>query len=424
MKLKVVHLSTSDINGGAAIAAFRIHNAQLKSGINSKLLVQSKFSNNSNVISLIQSPLDKLKYYVRKFGDKLMYKTLSICDWDAFTFPYFGLDVSGNEIIKEADIIVLHQTNGGFLSLSSLSKLAALNKPLIFTLHDMWSFTGGCHYSNDCEKFLEHCGNCPSLKSNKENDFSRKIHNRKNIVYNKLNLNIVTCSNWLNTEAKRSSLFHEKRIRTIHNPVDTEIFKPAYKIKSRTELNLPNDKILILTGAMNLNIERKGFKYLISALKIISENQGDIDREINIVIFGTLEEKVLSEIPFQVHQLGKIDNENRLVQCYNSADIYVTSSLQDNLPNTVVESLSCGTPVVAFDTGGMPDMIEHLKNGYLAGLRYPEDFAKGIVSLLSDFELLDRMKINCRETALTKFNEAGIANQYSDFYKNILTENE
>ena len=388
MKFKIVHLSTSDLNGGAAIAAFRIHKAQLKSGINSKLLVQSKYSDNPDVISLIQSPSDKIKNYARRVGDKLIAKTLSITDWDSFTFPYFGLDVSGNNIIKEADIIVLHQTSGGFLSLNSLSNFIALNKPLIFTLHDMWAFTGGCHYNNDCENYLDRCGNCPQLKSSNENDFSRKIHLRKKVVYDKLNLNIITCSNWLNTEAKRSALFHEKRIKTIHNPINQDMFKPGDKLFSRRKLNLPPDKTLILIGAMNLNIERKGFKYLISALNIISKSQGELNKNMDIVIFGSLDENILNEIPLRVHQLGKIDNESGLVHCYNSADVFVAPSLQDNLPNTVIESLSCGTPVVAFDIGGMPDMIEHLKNGCRAELKSSEDLATGIVTLLSDSGLL------------------------------------
>lgn len=422
MDLKVVHLSASDFNGGAAIAAFRIHIAQLKSGINSKFLVQSKYSDNPNVISLIQSPFDKIKNYARKFGDKLTVKALSITDWDAFTFPYFGLDVSGIDIIKEADIIILHQTSGGFLSLKSLSKLAALNKPLIFTLHDMWTFTGGCHYNNDCENYINRCGNCPQLKFSNENDFSRKIHMRKKTVYNKLNLIITTCSNWLNTEAKSSALFQETRIETIHNPIDTEIYKPGDKLLSRRELNLPADKFLILSGAMNLNIERKGIKYLISALNIISKSKGELINNMDIVIFGSLDENILNEIPFHVHQLGKIDNESGLVHCYNSADVFVAPSLQDNLPNTVIESLSCGTPVVAFDIGGMPDMIEHLKNGYLAKLKSSEDLAGGIVTLLSDSGLLLKMKKKCRETALEKFNETTIGNQYLEFYKEVLAE--
>jgi len=422
MDFKVVHLSTSDLNGGAAIAAFRIHNAQLKSGINSKFLVQSKLSDNSSVISLVQSPLDKIKYRVRSFGDKLFAKTLSITDWDAFTFPYFGLDVSGNDIVKESDILILHQTCSGFLSLNSISKLTELKKPIIFTLHDMWPFTGGCHYNNYCENYYNQCGICPQLKSSSGNDFSFKIHKRKKSIYKKLNLNIVTSSNWLNKEAEVSSLLGENSIKTIYTPIDTDTFKPRDKLFSRRELSLQPDKTLILIGAMNLNIKRKGIEYLISALKIINKDKPELIKNLDTIIFGSLDESILSEIPFKVHQLGKINDENKLVDCYNAADIYVTPSLQDNLPNTVIESLSCGTPVVAFNTGGMPDMIEHLENGYLAELKSSNDLAAGMVTLLSDTKELLKMKEKCRDTALEKFNEETIANQYSAYYKELLAE--
>jgi len=422
MDQKVVHLSASDIGGGAAIAALRIHVAQLKSGINSKLLVQSKFSDNSSVIVLVHTPFDKLKCYIRVFVDKLTFKTLSITERDRFTFPNFGMNVSNNDLVKEADIINLHWINEGFLSLKSISLLAALKKPVVFTMHDMWAFTGGCHYNNGCEKFVGDCGNCPSLKFRKEKDFSRKIYNMKSTVYKDLNVNVVTPSNWLNSEAKKSSLFHDKKIRTIPNPINTEIFNPDNKLNSREKLNLPLDKSLILFGAMDLTNQRKGLNYLISALKIISKYQSEYLENTKILIWGSTGEMDLSEIPFGVHLLGKITNEDKLVNCYNAADIYVAPSLQDNLPNTVIESLSCGTPVVAFNTGGMPDMIEHLINGYLARLKSSEDLAAGIVTILSDSELLLKMKQKCRDTALEKFNEETIANQYSAYYNELLAE--
>jgi glycosyltransferase involved in cell wall biosynthesis len=420
MDLNVVHLSTSDIDGGAAIAALRIHRAQLKSGIKSKFLVQSKHTNDSSVICLVQTPFDKLKRYIRVFLDKLTFKTLSITERDRFTFPNLGVNIANNDIVKEADIINLHWINEGFISLKSISLLAAFKKPVVFTLHDMWAFTGGCHYDNGCEKYLDNCGNCPSLRFRKEYDFSRKIYNIKSSAYKDLNFSVVTSSNWLNSEAKKSSLFHNNKIRTIPTPINTEIFKPNEKLNSCKELNLPLDKSLILFGAMDLTNERKGIKYLISALKIISKYQSEFLENTNIVILGSSGEMDLSKIPFGVHLLGKITNENKLVNCYNAADIYVAPSLQDNLPNTVIESLSCGTPVVAFNTGGMPDMVEHLKNGYLAELKSSEDLAAGIVTLLSDSELLLKMKVKCRETALNKFSEETIANQYSAYYNELL----
>ena len=422
MKLKVVHLSISDINGGAAIAALRINNAQLKLGIDSHFLVQLKLSDSSNVISLVQTPFDRTKRYIRVFLDKLTFKTLSLSKRERFTFPNFGMNLSNNDLVKEADVINLHWINEGFLSLKSILLLAVLKKPLVFTLHDIWAFTGGCHYNHGCEKFVNNCGNCPALKFRKENDLSRKIYHMKSTAYKDMNFSVSTCSNWLNSEAKKSSLFHNRKIRTIHNPINTDIFKPIEKLNTCKELNLPLDKNLILFSTMELTNERKGFRYLISALKIISKSQPEYLENTHIVILGLPGGMDLGEIPFLVHIFGKITNENKLVDCYNVADIYVTPSLQDNLPNTVIESLSCGTPVVAFNTGGMPDMIEHLKNGYLAKLKSSEDLATGMVTLLSDPKELLKMKEKCRETALEKFNEESIANQYSAYYNELLAD--
>ena len=422
MNLKVAHLSISDINGGAAIAALRILNAQLKSGIDSKLLVQSKLSDNSNVISLVQTPFDRTKRYIRVFLDKLTFKTLSLSKRERFTFPNFGMNLSNNDLIKEADVINLHWINEGFLSLKSILLLAALKKPLVFTLHDMWAFTGGCHYNHGCEKYINNCGNCPALKFRGENDLSRKIYKMKSTAYKDLNFSVITPSNWLNAEAKKSSLFRNRKIRTIHNPVNTGIFKPNEKSNSCKKLNLPTEKNLILFSAMELTNERKGLRYLISALKIIGKNQPEYLENTNIVILGLTAGMDLSGIPFRVHSLGKITDENKLVDCYNAADIYVTPSLQDNLPNTVVESLSCGTPVVAFNICGMPDMIEHLKNGYLAELKSSDDLAEGIIALLSDSELRQKMREKCREIAIEKFNEKTITDQYSEFYNEVLAE--
>jgi glycosyltransferase involved in cell wall biosynthesis len=418
--MKVVHLSTSDTNGGAAIAAHRIYNAQLKSGIDCKLLVQSKFSNDPRVISLVQTFGDKLKFYKRFFEDELSIRTLSVTSRGRFTFPYFGLDLCKNKLIHETDIINLHWTNGGFISLKTVANLGKINKPIVWTLHDMWPFTGGCHYNIDCEKFIDKCGFCPSLKIKTKGDFSRKIYLRKREIYKGLNLEIVTSSNWLREEAERSSLFHNKDIQTIPTPMDTELFRPLDMKMIRKKLKLPVDKKLILFASMNLNDERKGFRYLIEALSLLKKINADIYNTTGLIVFGSLDEKVLNDIPFQVYQFGKINNQESIVECYNAADLFVAPSLQDNLPNTVIESTCCGTPVVAFDVGGMPDMIDHLENGYLAKLIASEDLARGINTLLGNPDMLVKFRTACREKAEKLYNEDKVSNQYLEFYNKII----
>ena len=419
--MKVVHLSTSDTNGGAAIAALRIFNAQVKSGLDSKLLVQLKQSNDPGVISLVQTFGDKLKYYKRFLEDELSIRTLSVSTRGRFTFPYFGLDPSRNKVINEADIINLHWTNGGFLSLKSLSNIGKMNKPIVWTLHDMWSFTGGCHYNVDCEKFIDKCGFCPSLKIKARGDLSSKIYFSKSEIYNGLNLEIITSSNWLRKEAGKSSLFRHKDIQTIPTPMDTKLFRPLDMKMIRKKLNLPIEKKLILFASMNLNDERKGFRYLIQALSLLKKNNVDMYNKTGLVMFGSLDEKVLNNIPFQVYQFGKISSQERIVECYNAADLFVAPSLQDNLPNTVIESTCCGTPVVAFDIGGMPDMIDHLENGYLAELKSSEDLAKGINTLLSNPDMFVKFSLACRVKAEKLYNEDKIAHQYKELYNKIIS---
>jgi glycosyltransferase involved in cell wall biosynthesis len=419
--MKVVHLSTSDTNGGAAIAALRIFNAQVKSGIDSKLLVQSKHSNDPGVISLVQTFGDKLKFYKRFLEDELSIRTLSVSSRGRFTFPYFGLNLSKNKLINEADILNLHWINGGFISFKTLSNLGKINKPIVWTLHDMWSFTGGCHYNVDCEKFKDKCGFCPSLKIKTKGDLSNKIYLSKSRIYKGLNLKIVTSSNWLRKEAERSSLFRHKDIQTIPTPMDTKLFKPLDMKIMRKKLNLPVEKKLILFASMNLTDERKGFRYLIQALSLLKNINADIYNTTGLVVFGSLDEKVLNDIPFQVYQFGKINSQESIVECYNAADLFVAPSLQDNLPNTVIESTCCGTPVVGFDVGGMPDMIDHLENGYLAKLESSEDLAKGINTLLSNPDMLVKFGLACRVKAEKLYNEEKVAYQYKELYTKIIS---
>ncbi len=419
--MKVVHLSTSDTNGGAAIAALRVFNAQIKSGIDSKLVVQLKHSNDSEVISLVQTFGDKLRFYKRFLQDELSIRTLSISSRGRFTFPYFGLNLSKNKLLNEADIINLHWINGGFISLKTLANLVKINKPVVWTLHDMWAFTGGCHYNIDCEKFIDKCGFCPSLKIKSRNDFSRKIYLNKREIYKELNLKIVTSSNWLRKEAERSSLFRHKDIQTIPTPMDTKLFRPLDMKIIRKKLNLPIEKKLILFASMNLTDERKGFRYLIQALSLLKKINADIYNTTGLVVFGTLDKKVLNDIPFQVYQFGKINNQENIVEYYNAADLFVAPSLQDNLPNTVIESTCCGTPVVGFDVGGMPDMIDHLENGYLATLKSSEDLAKGINALLSTPEMLNKFRLACRVRAENLYNEDEVAQQYMELYSKIIS---
>ncbi len=416
--MKVAHLSTSDLSGGAAIACKRIVDAQALNGIDSNLLVQKKISSDPRVYSTTQNFLSKLNYNLRLILDEGFIRLLTNQSRGRFSNPVFGTDITSHPLISESDIINLQWVNGGFLSLDTLRKIGSLGKPIFWTFHDMWAFTGGCHYVSDCQNYLTECGNCPALKFGSKNDLSYRIFNRKKKIYDKLNITIVTTSKWLASEASNSALLKTRKVFVIPTPIDSELFKPCDKKASRRKLNLPYDKKIILFGAMNLKDERKGFKYLIEATQIINELNELPD--IELAVFGKIDERVLSSIPYKVNQLGQLKTENEIISAYNSADIFVAPSLEDNLPNTIMESMACGTPVVAFNIGGIPDMIDDGQNGILTKLKSSENLANGIRIVLSDEDLLKKFSLSSREKVVRVFNQKVIAEKYFETYKSFL----
>jgi glycosyltransferase involved in cell wall biosynthesis len=416
--MKVIHVSSSDMAGGAAIACKRIVDAQALNGIDASLIVQKKISSDPKVYPASISQSSKLHYLIRLILDEGFIRLLTNQERGRFSNPVIGIDISEHPRIVSSDVINLQWINGGFISLNSIEKISQLGKPIVWTLHDMWAFTGGCHYVGDCDKFLSECKNCPALKLSSGKDLSNKIFNRKREIFNKLNLTIVTTSRWLASEASRSKLLKEKRVHIIPTPIDSQIYQPINKNLAREKLSLSSGKKIILFGAMNLNDERKGFRYLIEALKVIKTLSGN--SEIELAVFGKLDESALSRIPFKVNQLGQLKTEDEIVAAYNSADVFVAPSLEDNLPNTIMESMACGTPVVAFDIGGIPDMVDNGKNGILTKLKSVEELAGGILKIISDDDLQGKMSIASREKIVNVFSQASVVGKYKVLYNNLI----
>jgi glycosyltransferase involved in cell wall biosynthesis len=327
-----------------------------------------------------------------------------------------GSDLSKHPLIQQADVIHLHWVNFGFLSLASLQKLFALNKPIVWTLHDMWTFTGGCHHSRDCNNFQEQCGNCTTFLARPSTvDLSHIGWKTKKSMYQDSNLQIVTCSKWLQQKAQSSSVLENISVNAIPNPIDTDLFRPILKKEARQQLNLPTDKFLILFAAAKITAAgRKGFDYFEEALQLLAQQYPDID--IECMVMGIMDEQLTAHFPFVVHNLGNISDVQKMVNVYSAASVFVTPSLEENLPNTIMESLACGTPVVGFNTGGIPEMIDHLHNGYVSAYRSATDLAQGInwVKNHSDYDLL---ATNARQKATSNYAEAIVAQQYIELYK-------
>ncbi len=411
--MKILLISTKDISGGAAVAANRLHEAFRKNGIESFMLVQEKQTEDKYIYGKskksLRGEIDKIP--------KILYPKRKEAPWNIAWLRNFSVISKIKKI--NPDIIHLHWVNGGFLSIKNIREISELGKPIVWTLHDMWTFTGGCHYAGDCKKYKKICGSCPQLGSKKENDLSFKIWKSKQKNWNELDLNFVTCSNWLKGCVEESALLKEKSVVAIQNCLDTTVYKPLSKEKIRKKLKLPLNKKIILFGAMSSTSDkRKGFDYLQKALKILSEKMKNED--ICLVVFGNSDDFDTSPFPFEVKALGKLSGDAPIVEAYNCADVFVGPSLEDNLPNTFVESLSCGTPTVGFNIGGIPDMVVHKKNGYLAKALNSKDLAEGIKWCIEDEKRSKELSKNAREYALENYSEKVVVQKFKDFYNNLL----
>ena len=413
--MKVCLISNSDGRGGGYAAAYRLHIGLQKIDVDSTMLVGNKTRDDFTVLGP-NSKLDKGWAKIVSTLDSLPLKAYSDRQKGVFSLQWSPDKVASQVAQINPDVINLHWINGGYLKIETIAKF---RKPIVWTLHDMWAFTGGCHYNGDCMSYTNSCGACPQLHSNKEKDLSRWVWQRKAKAWQNLNITIVTPSHWLAKCAASSSLLKDMRIEVIPNGLDTKQYKPIQKSVARAILGLPEDKQLILFGAMSATSDpRKGFNFLQSALQNLSQS-GWRERA-ELVVFGASEPKNHLELGFKSHYLGRLNDDISLSLVYAAADVFIAPSVQDNLPNTVMESLACGTPCVAFDIGGMPDMIDHQKNGYLAKPFDVEDLARGIAWVLKDEERLRNLGVNGRQKIEQNFTLEIQANNYLSLYSKYL----
>ncbi|MDJ0696540.1 glycosyltransferase family 4 protein [Mastigocoleus sp. MO_188.B34] len=414
--VKSLLISTYDIQGGAARAAYRLNKGLRNIGVDSKLLAANKLTDDETVIAP-QTPLSKGITKLKPTLDTLPLKFFRYRHTSPYSIQWLGDAVPAKVAQIQPDIINLHWVNFGYLQIESISRLG---KSIVWTLHDMWAFTGGCHYSFDCERYTNSCGACPQLQSNTNKDLSHWVWQRKQKAWRNLNLTIVTPSDWLAKCARSSSLLKDKRIEVIPNGIDTDKYKPINKSIARSILGLPKDKRFILFGAVNASSDgRKGFHLLEAVLQNLSQTDWADNTE--LIIFGASKSRNSPKLGFKSHYLGKLNDDISLALVYAAADVFVAPSIQENLANTVMESLSCGTPCVAFNIGGMPDMIENLKNGYLAKPFEVEDLARGIAWVLEGEERFQKLSYCARQKVEREFTQTIQAQNYLNLFNNILS---
>jgi glycosyltransferase involved in cell wall biosynthesis len=413
--MKILHISTKDLEGGAARAANRLHQGLKNINVNSQMLVQTKVSDDPTVVApqmVVEKSLAKFGGIVDTIPPKFYLRHSQI----SFSTQWLPDAIYPRIARLNPKLINLHWIKDSHLRIETLAKLKL---PIVWTLHDMWAFTGGCHYDQDCGRYVESCGACPQLKSNNNCDLSRWIWQRKSQAWKNVLLTIVTPSKWLAECASSSSLFRNLRVEVIPNGLDLQRYKPVNRQLVRSLLNLPQNKQLVLFGAMKATSDRrKGFHLLEAALQSLC--QSEWRERIELVIVGASRSNDQDNLSFKTHYLGKLNDDISLAQVYAAVDVFVAPSLQDNLPNTVVEAIACGTPSVAFKIGGMSEIIEHYSNGYLAQPYEIEDLAKGIVWLLEDREKHQKLSQQARAKAEQKFTIESQTSRYASLYNEIL----
>lgn len=412
--MKILLLNASDVEGGAARAAYRLHQGLQTVGAASQMLVQAKHVDDGMVLSS-QTKLANLLGRIRPNLDRLPLQFYANRNLTAFSSQWLPDAVASRVAQLCPDVINLHWICGGYLQIETVAKL---NKPLVWTLHDMWAFTGGCHYSQECDRYTNSCGSCPQLHSSKQWDLSHWTWNRKANAWKNLNLTIVTPSAWLANCAQSSSLLKNFRIKVIPNGLDPKKYKPINRQVARELLNLPQDQQLVLFGSVSeASNLRKGFHLLQLALRKLSNSEWQ--DKIGLVIFGTSQSSNLSDLGFKSRYLGRLSDDISLALVYSAADVFIAPSTQDNLPNTIMEALACGTPCISFNIGGMPEMIEHQQNGYLAQPLDVEDLSQGIVWVLQDQERYQKLCDRAREKVEQEFSQNLQAHRYLSLFKEV-----
>lgn len=422
--MKVVHLNYYDISGGAARAAHRIHTGLRQAGVDSRMLVVEKKSQDLNVrYSHNQAPGVSARL-INKFLN-LWVTTIFNLDRSALSNTLFSSCFKSAfdlEILKKEnpDIINLHWT-AGQISYENFSDILNLNIPIVWTLHDQLPFTGGCHYSAGCKKYLATCSDCPQLIL----DLTKAPLLQQNLkVQDKEALTVITPSQWLTSCASSSRVFRHIPCHTIANGIDTKEYLPMAPSIAREQLGIDANDFVILFGADSGLEHRKGAQLLIEALSIVHRDlRGSPQpRDIRVLVFGTPPDD-LEKMGIQATQLGYLRSDAELARAYSAADLTALPSYEDNLPNIILESFSCGTPVIGFNIGGLPDFIVSGKTGELAIPYDTIDLARKIISLYQNESLLRQMRSTCRKVAEQSFAIETTAKNYQDLYSHLIEKN-
>jgi glycosyltransferase involved in cell wall biosynthesis len=419
--MKIVHVNSNDQSGGAARAAYRLHKGLRQSGHDSRMLVAARSSNDPDVI-LFKKPMDRLSLVRRGLRQLRIARDFQ---------PYHSSRPAGLELFSDdrtafgstvlrqlpaVDVVNLHWISS-FVDYSSFFGAVTATKPIVWTIHDMNPFTGGCHYDLGCRRFEQSCHRCPQIGSQRETDLAHGVWHRKQRVFSQLSpskLHFVSPSHWLATEVKRSALLNRFSVSVIPNGVDTTEFAPRSKQCARELLGIPQNARVLLFVAETVDNQRKGFKTLIQALERCGNSIPDL------VLLSMGQEVPQTTLRFPWLQVGSVNNDRFLSMVYSAADLFAICSIQDNLPNTVLEAMACGVPVVGHAVGGIPDMVREGTTGTLVPVGDIDALSSEISALFANPERLSVMGANARRIASEEYSLSLQAQRYAALYSELI----
>lgn len=421
--MKIALICKSDSTGGAAVVTFRLMNALRANGMDARMIVTEKKSGSPHVIeaasqnkSLVPFLAERLRIFAGNgFNRKTLFRIDTASD---------GLPLHRIPFVREADVICLNWVNQGVVSLNGIRKLAALGKPLVWTMHDMWNMTGICHHAGYCQKFLGprgECGDCPLLEHKaSKNDLSHKVWQHKRNLYDSVNINFVAVSTWLADTARKSSLMHDSDISVIPNAFDTT----TISLPTKTAVSDNRDSARIIFGAARIDDPVKNHHTLVEATKILADKYPQEAKRLELVTFGSLKDPdALKGVAIRHTHLGRISPEE-IRDIYESGSVVVSTSEWETLPGTLIEGQAWGCVPVALDHGGQPDIIDHLSTGYLApwsdnrkenALRIAEGILWGINNRNSVIQIM-------QHSVIEKFAENTVAEKYIRLFRKLLNQ--
>lgn len=422
--MRILHFATYDIFGGAAKASYRLHKSLKDAGNSSWMIVRYKQSDDPDIhpaSPVWPSRLERIRRRIPWLREHLptpSYMFNLDVEHNIDTRPFFSYQS------EEVDIICLHWITN-LLTVKMIHDIYGhYQRPMVWTLMDQEPVTGGCHYSFGCDGFANQCGYCPQLDTSRSEDRSRTVWRRKQKYLQGLPMTFVAPTSWAAMQVRESSLFREHRVELIPLAIDTAIFRPFDWRAARDLLHVPQDKKAVLFGATYLEDPRKGMSYLMEALHYLSsmmagQSSGLSRESVLLLVVGSNSRHLLEPLPFPSRHLGQLKDDFTLALAYQAADVFVCPSVEDAGPMMIPEAMLCGTPVVAFDTGGAPDLIETMKTGYLAAYKDSSDLANGLYQWLTIRDL-SAIRPTVSEVAARKHTPSIVTARYLKLFNSLL----